>query len=133
DMGPGAGVGGESEGRRTVQVPGADRPRNGAGPFPRAPGEACPRGARSTPLGFRNIPRTVPPRPVTVACIGGGPAGLFLSILLKDRRPDWDVAVYEQNPRRNTFGWGIVFSYGTIEYLRPSGDPVPSEPEPSRA
>jgi anthraniloyl-CoA monooxygenase len=57
---------------------------------------------------------------VTVACIGGGPAGLFLSILLKKRRPEWDVAIYEQNPRGNTFGWGIVFSDGTMENLLPS-------------
>ncbi len=49
--------------------------------------------------------------------IGGGPAGLFLSILLKKERPDWQVAVHEQNPRGNTFGWGIVFSDGTMENL----------------
>ncbi len=54
---------------------------------------------------------------MNVACIGGGPAGLFLSILLKKHRPDWPVAVYEQNPRGNTFGWGIVFSDGTMENL----------------
>src|SRR5690606_6299286 len=83
--------------------------------------------------GFRNIPRTVPPRPVTVACIGGGPAGLFLSILLKKRRPDWDVAVYEQNPRGNTFGWGIVFSDGTMENLRAADEPVARETEASLA
>lgn len=54
---------------------------------------------------------------MTVACVGGGPAGLFLSILLKKARPAWDVAVYEQNPRGNTFGWGVVFSDGTMENL----------------
>ncbi|HEX9951324.1 MAG TPA: bifunctional salicylyl-CoA 5-hydroxylase/oxidoreductase [Rubricoccaceae bacterium] len=54
---------------------------------------------------------------MTVACVGGGPAGLFLSILLKKARPAWDVAVYERNPRGNTFGWGIVFSDGTMENL----------------
>ena len=61
---------------------------------------------------------------MTVATIGGGPAGLFLSILLKKRCPDWDVAVYEQNPRGNTFGWGIVFSDGTMEHLRAADPPV---------
>jgi len=55
---------------------------------------------------------------VTIAIVGAGPAGLFLSLLLKKARPDWDVAVYEQNPRGNTFGWGIVFSDGTMERLR---------------
>jgi anthraniloyl-CoA monooxygenase len=52
-----------------------------------------------------------------VAIIGGGPAGLFLAIQLKKARPSWDVAVHEQNPRGNTFGWGIVFSDGTMENL----------------
>ncbi len=55
---------------------------------------------------------------MTVACVGGGPAGLFLAILLKKARPAWDVAVYEQNPRGNTFGWGVVFSDGTMENLQ---------------
>ncbi len=59
---------------------------------------------------------------MTVACIGGGPAGLFLSALLKKHRPDWDVAVYERNPRGNTFGWGVVFSDGTMENLE-AADP----------
>ena len=54
---------------------------------------------------------------MTVATIGGGPGGLFFSLLLKKARPGWDVAVYEQNPRGNTFGWGIVFSDGTMENL----------------
>ncbi len=58
------------------------------------------------------------PLPLTIAIVGAGPAGLFLSILLKKARPAWDVAIYEQNPRGNTFGWGIVFSDGTMERLR---------------
>ncbi|MDX1421081.1 MAG: bifunctional salicylyl-CoA 5-hydroxylase/oxidoreductase [Rubricoccaceae bacterium] len=70
---------------------------------------------------------------MTVASIGGGPAGLFLSILLKTRRPDWDVAVYEQNPRGNTFGWGIVFSDGTMENLRAADEAVARETEASLA
>ncbi|NNF58664.1 MAG: bifunctional salicylyl-CoA 5-hydroxylase/oxidoreductase, partial [Rhodothermaceae bacterium] len=68
-----------------------------------------------------------------VACIGGGPAGLFLSLLLKKHRPDWDVAVYEQNPRGNTFGWGIVFSDGTMENLRAADETVARETEASLA
>ncbi len=76
-----------------------------------------------------------PPTPpaVNVACIGGGPAGLFLSILLKKARPAWPVAVYEQNPRGNTFGWGIVFSDGTMENLRAADEVVARETEASLA
>ena len=70
---------------------------------------------------------------MTVACIGGGPAGLFLSILLKRARPDWPVAVYEQNPRGNTFGWGIVFSDGTLDNLRAADAVVADETEASLA
>ncbi|MEM1041270.1 MAG: bifunctional salicylyl-CoA 5-hydroxylase/oxidoreductase [Bacteroidota bacterium] len=66
---------------------------------------------------------------MNVACIGGGPAGLFLSILLKKRCPDWPVAVYEQNPRGNTFGWGIVFSDGTMENLRAADEAVAAQTE----
>ncbi len=70
---------------------------------------------------------------MTVAILGGGPAGLFLSILLKTRRPDWDVQLYEQNPRGNTFGWGIVFSDGTMENLRAADAAVAAETEASLA
>ncbi|MEP0546598.1 MAG: bifunctional salicylyl-CoA 5-hydroxylase/oxidoreductase [Rhodothermales bacterium] len=70
---------------------------------------------------------------MNVACIGGGPAGLFLSILLKHRCPDWPVAVYEQNPRGNTFGWGIVFSDGTLENLRAADAVVADRTEASLA
>jgi anthraniloyl-CoA monooxygenase len=63
-----------------------------------------------------------PFRLVTVAIVGGGPAGLFLAIQLKKARPAWDVVVHEQNPRGNTFGWGIVFSDGTMENLE-AADP----------
>ncbi|MFB3133923.1 MAG: NAD(P)-binding protein, partial [Rhodothermales bacterium] len=43
-----------------------------------------------------------------IICIGGGPGGLFFSILMKKADPSHDVTVIEQNPRGNTFGWGIV-------------------------
>jgi 2-polyprenyl-6-methoxyphenol hydroxylase-like FAD-dependent oxidoreductase len=52
-----------------------------------------------------------------VAVVGAGPAGLFFSLLLKRRRPDAEVTVYEQNPRDATFGFGVVFSRGALEFL----------------
>jgi anthraniloyl-CoA monooxygenase len=54
---------------------------------------------------------------VKVACIGGGPAGLFLALLLKKRDPGHDVTVYERNRLEDTFGFGVVFSDATEEAL----------------
>ena len=52
-----------------------------------------------------------------VACIGGGPAGLFLAILLKKSNPGHEVTVYERNRLDDTFGFGVVFSDATEEAL----------------
>ena len=53
--------------------------------------------------------------------LGGGPAGLYLALLL--RQLDHQVEVWERNPRDNTFGWGVVFSDKTISSLQ-EPDPV---------
>ena len=53
-----------------------------------------------------------------VNCIGGGPAGLYFSILAKQRFPDWDVRLVERNKPLDTFGWGVVFSDATLDTLR---------------
>ena len=50
-------------------------------------------------------------------CIGGGPAGLFLAILLKKADPGHQVEVYERNRLDDTFGFGVVFSDATEEAL----------------
>jgi 2-polyprenyl-6-methoxyphenol hydroxylase-like FAD-dependent oxidoreductase len=52
-----------------------------------------------------------------VAVIGAGPAGLLFSLLLKRKRPHHDVVVMEQNPPDATFGFGVVFSHGALEFL----------------
>ena len=49
-----------------------------------------------------------------IACIGGGPAGLYFSILAKRRHPEFEVVVYERNRADDTFGWGVVFSDETL-------------------
>ncbi|HEX6885130.1 MAG TPA: FAD-dependent monooxygenase [Planctomycetota bacterium] len=49
-----------------------------------------------------------------VACIGGGPAGLYFAILLKKARPEAEITVYERNKPDDTFGWGVVFSDETL-------------------
>ncbi|MFF6918159.1 FAD-dependent monooxygenase [Streptomyces sp. NPDC012466] len=46
---------------------------------------------------------------VKVACVGGGPAGLYLSILLKRQDPSHDVTVHERDPEGSTYGWGVTY------------------------
>src|SRR6185436_11447376 len=53
-----------------------------------------------------------------VAVIGGGPAGLYFSLLLKQARPDSSITVFERNRPDDTFGWGVVFSDQTMENFR---------------
>jgi 2-polyprenyl-6-methoxyphenol hydroxylase-like FAD-dependent oxidoreductase len=52
-----------------------------------------------------------------VGIVGGGPAGLYLAILLRRRRLASSVTVYERNAPGATFGWGIVFSGRTMANL----------------
>ncbi len=52
-----------------------------------------------------------------IACIGGGPAGLYFAISMKLRDPAHQIHVFERNPRGVTFGWGVVFSDQTVENL----------------
>ncbi|HEU4363926.1 MAG TPA: bifunctional salicylyl-CoA 5-hydroxylase/oxidoreductase [Candidatus Krumholzibacteria bacterium] len=56
--------------------------------------------------------------PSPIAVIGGGPAGLYFSIQMKLRDPARPVTVVERNLRGSTFGWGVVFSDGTLGRLR---------------
>jgi anthraniloyl-CoA monooxygenase len=49
-----------------------------------------------------------------IACLGGGPAGLYFSILAKKANPSWDITVVERNHPESTFGWGVVFSDKTM-------------------
>lgn len=52
-----------------------------------------------------------------IAIAGAGPAGLLFGLLAKRRRPDADVRIVEQNARDATFGFGVVFSHGALEFL----------------
>ena len=58
-----------------------------------------------------------------VACLGGGPAGLYFAISLKLRDPQVDVVVFERNRPDDTFGWGVVLSDETLDNLN-RNDPV---------
>src|SRR2546423_10980736 len=50
--------------------------------------------------------------------IGGGPAGLYVAILMKKVNPEHQIRIYERNGPNDTFGWGVVFSGRTLANLR---------------
>src|SRR5690349_14817123 len=49
-----------------------------------------------------------------IAVVGGGPGGLYFSILLRKVRPDCEVTVFERNASTDAFGFGVVFSDETL-------------------
>src|SRR5262245_38409369 len=49
-----------------------------------------------------------------IVCLGGGPAGLYAAILLRQALPAARIEVYERNRPDDTFGWGVVFSDQTL-------------------
>jgi anthraniloyl-CoA monooxygenase len=53
-----------------------------------------------------------------ILCIGGGPAGLYVALLLKKREPSRRVVLVERNRPFDTFGWGVVLSDATLSNLR---------------
>ncbi len=59
-----------------------------------------------------------------IVCIGGGPAGLFFSILMKSARPDAAITVFERNRADDTFGWGVVFSDQTLGNIAAADPPT---------
>ena len=61
-----------------------------------------------------------------ITCIGGGPAGLYFALLMKQQHPAHEVTVLERNRAGDTFGWGVVFSDQTLAALR-EADPTTAE------
>lgn len=54
-----------------------------------------------------------------ITVIGGGPGGLYFSILTKKAMPDCQIDVYERNGPDDSFGFGVVFSDETLgEFLK---------------
>ncbi len=61
-----------------------------------------------------------------ILCLGGGPAGLYFSILMKLQNPATQVTVVERNRPFDTFGWGVVLSDQTLGNLQVA-DPVSAQ------
>ncbi|HEU5155928.1 MAG TPA: bifunctional salicylyl-CoA 5-hydroxylase/oxidoreductase [Streptosporangiaceae bacterium] len=58
-----------------------------------------------------------------IACVGGGPGGLYFGILMKQLGPHHEITVWERNAPADTFGFGVVFSdetLGGIEHADPA-------------
>ena len=50
-----------------------------------------------------------------IVCLGGGPASLYFSLLMKKQNPEHDITVIERGPRNATWGFGVVFSDETLK------------------
>src|SRR6478672_7060464 len=62
-----------------------------------------------------------------ILCVGGGPAGLYLALLVKRADARHAVRVVERNRPYDTFGWGVVFSDQTLGNLAAADPPTASE------
>lgn len=64
----------------------------------------------------------IPPsgvRGLKITVIGGGPGGLYFSILTKKAMPHCQIDIYERNKPDDSFGFGVVFSDETLgEFLK---------------
>ncbi|MCV6592236.1 MAG: bifunctional salicylyl-CoA 5-hydroxylase/oxidoreductase [Silicimonas sp.] len=61
-----------------------------------------------------------------IACLGGGPAGLYFAISMKLRDPSHEVVVFERNRADDTFGWGVVLSDDALDNLQ-ENDPASAQ------
>jgi anthraniloyl-CoA monooxygenase len=55
-----------------------------------------------------------------IACLGGGPAGLYFAIAMKRLSSRDEIIVVERNRPHDTFGWGVVLSDETLVNLNAS-------------
>lgn len=52
-----------------------------------------------------------------IAVVGGGPAGMYFSLLMKKHDRGHQIRIYEQNAADATYGWGVVFSDVALSFL----------------
>lgn len=62
-----------------------------------------------------------------IACVGGGPAGLYFALLTKLRDPGHDITVFERNTADSAQGWGVTFGRGLLKELHRSDPESASE------
>lgn len=58
-----------------------------------------------------------------IACVGGGPGGLYFAISAKLRQPGHEITVVERNPAGVTHGWGVGYWDDVLDSLY-RNDPV---------
>jgi len=54
---------------------------------------------------------------VRIACVGGGPAGLYFALLMKLRESQHEITIFERSAPGVTRGWGVVFWDDLLEQL----------------
>jgi 2-polyprenyl-6-methoxyphenol hydroxylase-like FAD-dependent oxidoreductase len=52
-----------------------------------------------------------------IACVGGGPAGLYTAITAKLRDPGHEITVYERNKAGAAHGWGVILGQDLLAEL----------------
>src|SRR5213079_1020460 len=62
-----------------------------------------------------------------IRIIGGGPAGMYFAILMKQANAAHSITIYERNGPDDTFGWGVVFSGKTLGNLCEADEPSHGE------
>jgi 2-polyprenyl-6-methoxyphenol hydroxylase-like FAD-dependent oxidoreductase len=59
---------------------------------------------------------------VRIVCVGGGPAGLYFALLMKQHDHSHDITVLERSKAGAHFGWGVTIDPGFLQKLY-SNDP----------
>jgi len=54
---------------------------------------------------------------VKIACVGGGPAGLYFALLMKLHDSGNDITIFERNVLESSYGWGVTFGNDLMKKL----------------